>query len=177
MTKLDWEKLKLIFWHEYHKTGLSAQDWCNQYQLNYNTARRYIKVRGVKQSTKSQFTPKKTGRSRIIPKRRGPPLGSKNALKHGGYSECFYDSSGVITQAISKKDILMLCRNRIHLVIAEILRITYELERTTAIDMIVKLNDSLLLADLAIDRNIATIEFITRQTSSQRLKTSKNRIN
>jgi hypothetical protein len=177
MIKLDWEKLKVTFWHEHKKTGVSVQDWCNKYQLNYNTARRYIKVRVIKKNINLQFKPNQAGRSRIIAKRRGPPLGSQNALKHGGYSKCFYDGSGQVTEAISKEDVLILCRNRIHLVISEILRITKELERTSAVDMIVKLYNNLFLADLAIDKNVATIEFITRQMSSHRLKKLKNRIN
>lgn len=44
MTKVNWEKLQLKFWFEHSQTGISAKGWCNKYQLNYATARRYIKV-------------------------------------------------------------------------------------------------------------------------------------
>lgn len=177
MTKVDWEKLKVTFLLEHNQTGISAQDWCNKYQLNYNTARRHIKIRVLKKNIKLQIKSNQTGKSRKIAKRRGPPLGSKNALKHGGYSQCFYDGSGQVAEAISKEDVLILCRTRIHLVISKILLITQKLKNSPPHDMAIKLYDSLFLTNLAIDKNIATIEAITRQISCQKLKKLKNRIN
>ena len=170
VTKVDWEKLKVTFILEHSQTGISSQDWCNKYQLNYNTARRYIKTHVINKNIKQQVTSNQTGKSRKIPKRRGPPLGSKNALKHGGYSQCFYDGAGQIAEAASKEDVLILCRIRIHLVLSKILLITQKLKNSPPHDMAIKLYDSLFFTNLAIDKNIATIVSITKKISCQKLK-------
>jgi hypothetical protein len=87
MTKINWEKLQLKFWFEHSQTGISAKGWCNKYQLNYATARRYIKVRTLKESVTLQVESNPIVKARATPKRRGPPYGSQNAFKHGGYSK------------------------------------------------------------------------------------------
>tara|TARA_R110001592_G_scaffold254784_2_gene518242 strand:- start:2489 stop:3031 length:543 start_codon:yes stop_codon:yes gene_type:complete len=178
MTKVNWEKLQLKFWFEHSQTGISAKGWCNKYQLNYATARRYIKVRTVKESVILQVESNPIVKARATPKRRGPPYGSQNALKHGGYSTCFYDDMDNKIEPISIEAELILAKARIHLVMQNILQITKELDQRPPIKTVLKLYDEMILADLAIDRNIAKIEFVTRRESSLQLKRMRiNRIN
>ena len=168
MTKVYWEKLQLKFWFEHSQTGISAKGWCNKYQLNYATARRYIKVRTVKESVILQVESNPIVKARTAPKRRGPPYGSQNALKHGGYSKYFYNNFEQRVEAINDEHELLLCRNRIHLVLLNMREIQQELEKKLCIDIIIKLYDSLLRADLAIEKNVARIEAVTKKTSSRR---------
>jgi hypothetical protein len=170
MTKINWEKLQLKFWFEHSQTGISAKGWCNKYQLNYATARRYIKVRTLKESVTPQVESNPIVKARATPKRRGPPYGSQNAFKHGGYSNLFYKNSGHKIQAITPEDELMLSRVRIHKVMQKVLIIRKALENKPSIETTVKLYDELFLADLAIERNIAKIEFVTRKVSARKIE-------
>jgi hypothetical protein len=109
-------------------------------------------------------------KARKVSKKNGVPFGSQNALKHGGYSKYFYNDLGVIVEAINAEDELFLCRTRIHHVMCKTLKIRQELEKKPLIGITVKLYDSLFLADLALEKNVATIAFITKKISAQRLK-------
>ena len=51
MARKNWKELEQQFLKEHEKTGISAQDWCAQNNLNYNSARRYIKVRKTAQKS------------------------------------------------------------------------------------------------------------------------------
>jgi uncharacterized protein YjcR len=169
MTKVNWEKLQLKFWFEHSQTGISAKGWCNKYQLNYATARRYIKVRTVKESVVLQVESNPMVKARATPKRRGPPYGSQNALKHGGYSKYFYNDLEEIMEAITKDDELLLCRVRIHYVLFYMVQLQQKLEKKPSDEITVNLFKYLFLADLAIDKNMARIEAITKKASSRRL--------
>jgi hypothetical protein len=170
MTKVNWEKLQLKFWFEHSQTGINAKDWCKKYQLNYATARRYIKPRSIKAGIKFQVNSDPLIKAISPHKRRGPPLGSQNAFKHGGYSNLFYKNSGHKIQAITPEDELMLSRVRIHKVMQKVLIIRKALENKPSIETTVKLYDELFLADLAIERNIAKIEFVTRKVSARKIE-------
>jgi hypothetical protein len=81
-------------------------------------------------------------------------------------------------EPISIEAELILAKARIHLVMQNILQITKELDQRPPIKTALKLYDEMILADLAIDRNIAKIEFVTRRESSLQLKRMRiNRIN
>jgi hypothetical protein len=167
MTKVDWEKLQLKFWFEHSKTGISAKGWCDKYQLNYATARRYIKVRTVKKSVILQVESSPIFKARTTLKRRGPPFGSQNALKHGGYSKYFYNDSEEMMEAITKDDELLLCRVRIHYTLLYMVNLQQKLDKIPSDEMTVNLYNYLFLADLAIDKNMARIEAITKKASSR----------
>ena len=91
MTKVNWEKLQLKFWFEHSQTGISAKGWCNKYQLKYATARRYVKVRTVKESVILQVESNPIVKARATPKRRG-------------YSKYFYNDFEGMMEAITKDD-------------------------------------------------------------------------
>ena len=107
---------------------------------------------------------------RSRPKRRGPPLGAQNAFKHGGYSSCFYNDEGQKIEAITPEGELILARLRIHKVMTSILTISDELKKKPLIEATIKLYGELFLADLAIERNIARIESITRKIPAPTLE-------
>ena len=170
MNKQEWEKLQVAFLFAHEQTGINAKSWCNEVKLNYSTARRYIKVRRVKESIRLQISTNPIIKARKAPKRRGAPFGSQNALKHGGYSKYFYNDCEQIVEAITAEDELRLCRTRIHHVLSKALLIRQKLEKISSVDIAIKLYDSFLLTDLAIERNVSRIECITRKTSVQRLE-------
>lgn len=43
MAKPDWGALQDQFLSDHAKTGISPKDWCEEQELNYTSARRYIK--------------------------------------------------------------------------------------------------------------------------------------
>ncbi len=51
MAKHDWETLQADFLAAHAATGISVQHWCQQHGLNYQTARRYIKLRKTAQKS------------------------------------------------------------------------------------------------------------------------------
>jgi hypothetical protein len=170
MNKQEWMKLQVAFLFAYEKTGISVKIWCGEVQLNYSTARRYIKVRQFKGSMRLEQSTLLKSNTRKYSTKRGAPLGSQNALKHGGYSKFFYNDYGQEVEAITEEDELRLCRSRIHHVLTEALLIYDELEKKPPVDIAIKLYDSFFLTDLAIERNLSRIEQITRKNSAQRLE-------
>lgn len=55
MAKPDWGDLQKRFLSEHAKTGISPKDWCEAQELNYSSARRYIKKPSAQQSTREQL--------------------------------------------------------------------------------------------------------------------------
>ena len=172
MGSVNWEHEKLNFFFEHNQTGISAKNWCKKNQLNYDTARRYIKTRLIKENFKLQINSGSLTPPKAKPKRRGPPLGAQNAFKHGGYSSCFYNDDGQKIEAVSPEGELILARLRIHKVMQKILTIREELKTKPSTETTIKLYDELFLADLAIERNIAKIEAITRKIPAPTLDKS-----
>ncbi|MDA5543350.1 terminase [Yersinia rochesterensis] len=52
MAKHDWEALQTAFLADNADTGITAQQWCEQHGLNYQSARRYIKPRAAQSAQK-----------------------------------------------------------------------------------------------------------------------------
>ncbi|WP_174634511.1 terminase [Yersinia thracica] len=52
MAKHDWEALQAAFLADNADTGITAQQWCEQHGLNYQSARRYIKPRAAQSAQK-----------------------------------------------------------------------------------------------------------------------------
>ncbi|MCE0495763.1 hypothetical protein [Vibrio salinus] len=55
MAKNDWNALQSQFENDTAKSGISPKDWCEAKGLNYQTARRYIKVRKTAQNVKKKL--------------------------------------------------------------------------------------------------------------------------
>ncbi|ECA5249404.1 terminase [Salmonella enterica subsp. enterica serovar Lomalinda] len=59
MAKTDWKKLEQKFQRAHARTGIKLQDWCKQNGINYDTARRYIKLRKNEQESAQKSAQKK----------------------------------------------------------------------------------------------------------------------
>ena len=58
MARTDWKALQAQFEYDNAKYGTSVKDWCEAKGLNYQSARRYIKVRKTAQSDNAQSAQK-----------------------------------------------------------------------------------------------------------------------
>lgn len=56
MAKHDWKALQAEFLEEHRENGITAQEWCSQRGINYQSARRYIKVRKAETAQSAQST-------------------------------------------------------------------------------------------------------------------------
>lgn len=54
MAKHDWKALQAEFLEEHRESGITAQEWCSQRGINYQSARRYIKVRKAETAQSAQ---------------------------------------------------------------------------------------------------------------------------
>jgi len=166
MAKHDWIKLQAEFLTAHEKTGVKVQQWCEDNGLNYASARRHIKTSKAKATVKIKAKAKAKTPVKV------PAPKSVGAFKHGGYSHYFNSD---ITQLVSGTDLtdeLELCRSRIHLVVCTIEEIQRRLSNTIdkpSTEVAASLFESLFKADLALDKNIARVESITKTLSSIRL--------
>ena len=71
-------------------------------------------------------------------------------------------------EAITKDDELLLCRVRIHYVLLYMAHLQQKLDKIPSDEITVNLYNYLFLADLAIDKNMARIEAVTKKASSRR---------
>ncbi|OBU29331.1 hypothetical protein C0Z01_00555 [Photobacterium kishitanii] len=55
----DWKQLQLQFLADNDKTSITAREWCHQRGLNYQSARRYIKMRNAQSETAQSKTVRK----------------------------------------------------------------------------------------------------------------------
>ncbi|MEQ9721279.1 terminase [Yersinia alsatica] len=79
MAKHDWDALQETFLVQHAATGISVQQWCKQQELNYQTARRYIKPRTAHSAQKKTCKTAHNAQSDISAK--------KCANSHGGREE------------------------------------------------------------------------------------------
>ena len=161
MAKQDWLKLQADFLTAHEKTGIKVKEWCEEQGLNYSTARRHIKITKTKAKIKTQTKAKVMAVNR-----------NAGALKHGGYSKYFANDIGDLVSGTTLNDELELCRSRIHLVICTIEEIQRRLackEERPKPEVAASLFESLLKADIALDRNVARVESITKTLSSIRI--------
>lgn len=170
MNKSAWDKLKFEFYKAHNKTGVSVKTWCCEKQLKYNTVRRHVKIKDIG----SLFVDYQPSISRRRHKRRGPPLGSQNALKHGGYSTPI-DIQEDYTN-ISKCDEfkIILARYRIHKAIQTIMVLNSEVECVTDVKQRAKIYSEMFQADKAICINISQIQSSSMRLAKKQMTTLEN---
>ena len=156
----NWLELQAEFAKAHAETGIKVKEWCESKGLKYSSARRYIKITKTKAKIKTQVKAKAMAENK-----------NSGALKHGGYSKYFNTDITTLVSGTDLTDELELCRSRIHLVVCTIEEIQRRLEQKPRVEAEVaaSLFDSLLKADIALDRNIARVESITKTLSSIRL--------
>jgi len=161
MAKQDWIQLQADFLAAHEQTGIKVNEWCEQQGLNYSSARRYIKIT----KTIAKIKTKTKAKVMAVNKNAG-------ALKHGGYSGYFSNKISNLVSGTDLTDELELCRSRIHLVVCtieEIQRRLADKENKPSADVAASYFESLLKADIALDRNIGRVETITKTLSSIRI--------
>ncbi|MBM7070885.1 hypothetical protein JQC92_02365 [Shewanella sp. 202IG2-18] len=176
----NWAELQTRFLIEHEKTGISAKDWCALNGLNYQTARRYIKNTkasddqkakasssvSVKKSQRANDKKNKNGSGEKMIKRPSM-VGNQNGRKHGGYSKYFKDPSiEELVEATTLEDELSLCRSRIHDVIEVIKKLQEQATQSTKPEITASIADSLMKAEIVLEKNIARVESINRTISS-----------
>lgn len=163
-----WDALQTQFLIEHKKTGISAKAWCQAQGLNYASARRYIKVSKAAHPLKRKACSTPDVKKALeANKRKRAQIGNQHGLVHGGYSKYFRDHElGVMIEATTLEDELMLCRSRIHVVIKAMESIQAELNKQPSVEVAASLYESLFKADKALDANIARVESITKTLSS-----------
>lgn len=156
----NWLELQAEFTKAHAETGIKVKEWCEQKGLKYSSARRYIKLTKTKAKIKTKVKAQAMAENKNL-----------GALKHGGYSKYFNTDITTLVSGTDLTDELELCRSRIHLVVCTIEEIQRRLEQKPRVeaDVAASLFDSLLKADIALDRNIARVESITKTLSSIRL--------
>ena len=155
-----WLALQAEFTEAHAETGIKVKEWCESKGLKYSSARRYIKLTKTKAKIKTKVKAQAMAENKNL-----------GALKHGGYSKYFNTDITTLVSGTDLTDELELCRSRIHLVVCTIEEIQRRLEQKPRVEAEVaaSLFDSLLKADIALDRNIARVESITKTLSSIRL--------
>lgn len=156
----NWLELQAEFAKAHAETGIKVKEWCESKGLKYSSARRYIKLTKTKAKIKTKVKAQAMAENKNL-----------GALKHGGYSKYFNTDITTLVSGTDLTDELELCRSRIHLVVCTIEEIQRRLEQKPRVEAEVaaSLFDSLLKADIALDRNIARVESITKTLSSIRL--------
>lgn len=156
----NWLELQAEFTKAHAETGIKVKEWCESKGLKYSSARRYIKLTKTKAKIKTKVKAQAMAENK-----------NSGALKHGGYSKYFNTDITTLVSGTDLTDELELCRSRIHLVVCTIEEIQRRLEQKPRVEAEVaaSLFDSLLKADIALDRNIARVESITKTLSSIRL--------
>ena len=156
----NWLELQAEFTKAHAETGIKVKEWCESKGLKYSSARRYIKLTKTKAKIKTKVKAQAMAENKNL-----------GALKHGGYSKYFNTDITTLVSGTDLTDELELCRSRIHLVVCTIEEIQRRLEQKPRVEAEVaaSLFDSLLKADIALDRNIARVESITKTLSSIRL--------
>jgi hypothetical protein len=153
----DWESLKEAFNKAYNETGIGVKAWCEENNIKYATARRYIKL-----DRKKKPLPK----TKVVVKKET----ERGVIHHGGYSQYFNENITSLTSGATLEDELILCRSRIHMVIHTTKEIQRRLKDPDVnVEVAASLYESLFKADTALERNIARVESITRTLSSLRL--------
>ncbi|MCL1123401.1 hypothetical protein [Shewanella surugensis] len=162
-----WTTLQAEFLKAHEKTGITAKEWCEQRQLNYSTARRYIKPLSTNAHKLSTSPVAKAKQVTVANRKQNNRFGIQNNLLHGGYSKYFKDPElNQLVEATTLEDELSLCRSRIHLIIKTIEQIQAQLDNKPSTEIASSLFESLFQAETALDKNIARVESITKTLSS-----------
>lgn len=186
MAKSKWETLQAAFLADHAATGVTVKDWCEQKGLNYQTARRHIKLAAEPVRTMSD-EPGPPGRhqdggfaegnevgkdTRFQPGNKlggnpNPPNafqpGNQAARKHGAYAKYFpVEILAEVAASQGLPDELMLTRARIHALLRSLDGIQSDLEQADDPDTRADLYKSMLSAEQNLSRYIQQVESIER---------------
>lgn len=167
---IDWNQNRQLYQRAYEETGVSLKGWCQQNQVDYQSARKQINVKKIKEA--AALTSPQTKRQNVIesqPQKANQTSFSKGnqiARKHGGYASLLNeDDVELALQINSLEDELLACRSR--LVSAMKYRSDIEAEKRDCgdVEMKVVLSDLLIKVIESEERTIARIESLSATLS------------
>ncbi|HIF9075571.1 TPA: hypothetical protein ACX6QU_003387 [Photobacterium damselae] len=180
----EWAQLQQRFLRDHALTSIGVKAWCRAQGLNYQTARRYIKLRAASTPSEQKSAPKKTSSSgrdqwgRFTlgnPGNPNPPghrfkAGNQVARTHGGYVTRFDDESLFLeAQSMSLSEELVLCRARALNCIETMKSIREDMQTVDSIEQRLELYHALASTERALDKNVVRIESLTKTLSALRL--------
>lgn len=181
--KPNWKKLQQHFLAAHTATGIGAKEWCEAKGLNYQTARRYIKVskpekkprgdgqpfepgnehRFEKGNTVGKDTRFKAGNKQGVPNfHPGHAHGAKTA-KHGAYAKYFpIEVLQDVAASLGLPDELILVRARIHSLLRSLERIQDDIAQAQDTEVRADLYKAMLTAENHLTRYISQAESIQK---------------
>ncbi|WP_283130782.1 hypothetical protein [Enterovibrio norvegicus] len=185
----DWKKLQAQFQHDHEKYGTGAKEWCEAKGLNYQSARRYIKVRSTPQidSAQKQSAQKRDAQRRAAQKKlqktqviiidesqrekaeRGEDVKGEPLRKGGIYARYFPTEKQVMFDAAftaTLDDELALTRARLQNSIEYLGKIHEDIANAENLEQRVALYESFTRLNGQLDTLTARIESLTRTMST-----------
>lgn len=185
----DWKKLQAQFQHDHEKYGTGAREWCEAKGLNYQSARRYIKVRSTPpiDSAQKQSAQKRNAQRRAAQKKlrktqviiidesqrekaeRGEDVKGKPFRKGGIYARYFPTEKQVMFDAAftaTLDDELALTRARLQNSIEYLGKIHEDIANAEDLEQRVALYESFTRLNGQLDTLTARIESLTRTMST-----------
>ncbi len=86
MAKHDWSALQSAFLADHAESGITAQEWCEQHGLNYQSARRYIKPRSAQSAQSDLRNSKRNAQSESTAQNRAKGKKGKEGEKRKNVS-------------------------------------------------------------------------------------------
>lgn len=158
MESSKWEVLQSRFIKTHESTGISVKNWCEKNNLNYNTARRYIKVE-EKNTTLIIQNPKQLSQAT---KRKVASFGNQNARTLGHYSEFIATDEDALRHnsalRASLSEELALLRMQLSNLLVGIKKIEVKLEGELTVEQSLSLYDKYVKLQTSFDIKIARIE-------------------
>ncbi|MDE1220214.1 hypothetical protein MCT05_04320 [Vibrio aestuarianus] len=163
----NWQQLREAYRQAYQDSQITLAKWCKENQLDYQCARKQIKVKEIKAEFKKVI---KTKRQKVIdpqPQKANTTSFKANnqvARVHGGYASLLNQDDVEIAQQIeSLEDELLACRSRLVSVIKQRTELEGQLQNLNGSDLELKAHYMEVHTKIvdAEDRVIARIESIT----------------
>lgn len=176
MTCSKWEVLQNRFIKVHARTGISVKAWCEKNELNFNTARRYIKVNKLNhQSTnESEVIEFKNNDSvKIAPlKKRVASFGNQNARTLGHYSEFITTDEDALRHNSALKaslsEELALIRMQLSNLMVGIKMVEAKLNGELTVEQTIKLYEKYTKLQTTFDVKIARIESLENSIISHK---------
>lgn len=163
----NWQKVREAYKKAYQDSQITLAKWCEENQLDYQCARKQIKVKEIKAELKKVI---KTKRQKVIdpqPQKANATSFKANnqvARVHGGYASLLNQDDVEIAQQIeSLEEELLACRSRLVSVIKQRTELEGQLQNLNGSDLELKAHYMEVHTKIveAEDRVIARIESIT----------------
>jgi len=163
----NWQQLREAYKQAYQDSQITLAKWCEENQLDYQCARKQIKVKDIKAEFKKVIKTKRQKVNDPQPQKANATSFKANnqvARVHGGYASLLNQDDVEIAQQIgSLEDELLACRSRLVSVIKQRTELEGQLQNLNGSDLELKAHYMEVHTKIveAEDRVIARIESIT----------------